>query len=374
MSFLWEKIARPLLFRVDTEKAHEWGMQVLRSGIVGRLPGIGLAKVPSGLAIECFGLRFSNPLGLAAGFDKNGAAIDQLADLGFGFVEVGTVTYEPQPGNPKPRLFRLPDDMALINRLGFNNEGAEAVASRLMVAERRCVIGVNIGRNKTVSNEDAKANYIKCLEVTYPAADYIAINISSPNTPELRDLQKGENLHRLLRAVIGRAEELGIPENKGSETVGLRKDRKPILVKIAPDLTDDEIISVADSCMEHGIDGIIATNTTVSRDGLQTKNIDRIGPGGLSGRPLAKRSNEVISLIYRHTGGNLPIIGVGGIFTAQDAFEKIAAGACLIQAYTGFVYGGPRFAADLLTGLRRIMDEREFSTVDEAVGAGVKRQ
>ncbi len=368
MGFIWKNIARPLLFSLDAERAHEWGMWALRSGIAARLLGEAERELPSGLAVKRFGLEFTNPLGLAAGFDKNGVAPDQLEKLGFGFVEVGTVTLKPQPGNDRPRLFRLPNDGAIINRLGFNNDGAEVVAKRLASADHHRIIGINIGKNKEVPNEEAIENYLKCLELIYPAADYIAINVSSPNTPGLRELQKDEALGDLLSAILGRATELSAETSLEADS-GQRL-RKPILVKIAPDLTDREILKVADICSELGVDGIIATNTTTSREGLGTAAPAKIGAGGLSGRPLAARSNSVISLIFRHTAGNLPIIGVGGVFSAADAFEKIAAGAVLVQAYTGFVYGGPRFPVEVLSGLAEILDERGFGSVDEAVGSG----
>jgi dihydroorotate dehydrogenase len=354
MSFLWEKLVRPALFRMDAESAHERGVAALRSGLGGMFAGSDAARDRPSLAVSRFGLEFRNPLGLAAGFDKNAIVVNELAGLGFGFVEVGTVTYGPQPGNDKPRLFRLPADQALINRLGFNNDGAKAVTARLAQLKRKCVVGVNIGKNKAVANEDAVENYLKTFDLIHPHADYIAVNVSSPNTPNLRELQKGENLDHLLSALQARNTELG---------------KKPILVKIAPDLTDPEIISAAESCMSHEIDGIIATNTTISRDGLRTADVGSLGAGGVSGRPLMERSTNVIRVIYRRLGGKMPIVGVGGIFTAADAFEKIAAGACLVQAYTGFVYGGPRFAVDILDGLEAMLSERGFKSVDEAVGS-----
>ncbi len=337
------------MFGLDAERAHEIGIKALEMGLAS--PFYSDARVEGFSEIERFGLKFANPLGLAAGFDKNGIAADQLASLGFGFVEVGTVTYEPQPGNPKPRMFRLPEDQGLINRLGFNNEGAVAVAERLKTINRRCVVGVNIGKNKDVPNEDATENYLKSFDLVYPVADYVAVNISSPNTPNLRELQKADNLEELLGALTARNTELG---------------RKPLLVKIAPDLTEAEIEAIVDICLRHEIDGIIATNTTISRTGLRS-DIDETG--GLSGKPLEKRSNDVISTIYRYSKGKLPIIGVGGIFTAEDAFAKIAAGASLIQAYTGFVYGGPTFAGDVTVGLATILKERGFAKLDEAVGS-----
>lgn len=376
MSLLWEKIVRPLMFRLEAETAHELGMKGLRSGITRAF--VNVDELSQGLSVERFGLRFKNPLGMAAGFDKNGLVVDQLASLGFGFVEVGTVTYEPQPGNEKPRLFRLPKDKALINRLGFNNEGARAITERLGAIKRRCTVGINIGKNRSVPNEEAVENYLKVFEAVYQAADYIAVNISSPNTPDLRELQRTENLGELIGALQERNSEMA--DSRGNADVNERDAQdpedtlrlKPLLVKIAPDLSESEIEAIVGNCIDHQIDGIIATNTTVSREGLLTPDIDRFGAGGLSGKPLEQRSTEVIATVYKYSKGKLPIIGVGGIFTAEDAFTKIAAGASLVQAYTGFVYGGPRFAANVLTGLRRILEEKGFATVDEAVGSGLR--
>jgi dihydroorotate dehydrogenase len=365
MGSLWEKFVRPLMFALDAERAHDIGMLALSNSLTSKVFGRVADELPTGLSVRRFGLDFANPLGLAAGFDKNALAVEALSRLGFGSIEIGTVTYEPQPGNERPRLFRLPADGALINRMGFNNEGVKAVVRRLENIERSCVIGINIGKNKTVSKEDAVSNYLKCFEVAYPAADYITINVSSPNTSGLRDLQQTDTLGELLKSIITRADELAWA-GKGEGARGTR--RKSILVKIAPDLSDDEVMAIADLCLEKGVDGVIATNTTLSREALRNKKLAGIGQGGLSGRPLARRSNEVISLIFRHTRGRLPIVGVGGVFSAEDAFDKIAAGACLVQAYTGFIYGGPRFAVDVLTGLARILEERGFSSVDDAVG------
>jgi dihydroorotate dehydrogenase len=301
-----------------------------------------------------FGLDFKNPIGVAAGFDKNGLIVDRLAELGFGFVEVGTVTPKPQSGNPKPRIFRLPKDEALINRLGFNNDGARVVADRLRRIDRRCVVGVNIGKNRDVPNSQATADYIRCLDIIHDVADYITVNVSSPNTPNLRDLQQAENLEELIEALQRRNQELG---------------PKPLLLKISPDLSESEIGSVVDISLRNKLAGIIATNTTISRDGLLTANIESIGAGGVSGKPLALRSTAAISSIYRHSNGKLPIVGVGGIFDAEDAFEKIAAGACLLQGYTGFVYGGPKFAQNLNEGLARIVSDRGFTNINQAIGS-----
>ena len=352
----YESLIRRVLFKLPPETAHEIGIAALRLGI-GRQTQINANDIRAFGEISRFGLTFSNPLGLAAGFDKNGVVVGQLAKLGFGFVEVGTVTLEPQMGNPKPRLFRLPIDRALINRLGFNNEGAQKIAQRLSGLGRRCVVGVNIGRNKDVPNERAVQNYLATFETVHPVADYIVVNVSSPNTPNLRELQSSDNLESLIGALDERNTQLG---------------PKPLLLKIAPDLDDAAIEEIVDLCLRMNVSGVIATNTTINRDKLLTPNVERLGAGGISGKPISARSNEVISAIYRYSGGKLPVIGVGGIFTAEDAFEKIAAGASLLQAYTGFVYHGPTFAVDVVSGLAKIIKERGFSNLDEAVGSAVR--
>jgi len=339
------------MFALDAERAHELGIAALRSGLA--LPFIDETEPNRSLAVERFGLQFPSPLGIAAGFDKNATVVNQLAGLGFGFVEVGTVTFEPQLGNPRPRMFRVPQDGALINRLGFNNEGAVAIAERLRKLSRRCTVGVNIGKNKDVPNEEATENYCRTFDLVHSVADYVAINISSPNTPNLRELQNAESLDALLGALQDRKARLA--------------PSLPLLVKIAPDMDEEDIERIVDTCLRLKIDGIIATNTTTSRKGLST-NTDGIGAGGLSGRPLAARSTEIIRSMYRASNGKLPIIGVGGIFTAEDAFEKIAAGASLVQAYTGFVYAGPTFAREINAGLVRILEERGYECIDDAVG------
>ena len=381
MSF-YQSIIRPILFNISPETAHEFGIKALKIGLSTKfaqdLTAKQFASSESFGELSRFGLTFKNPLGIAAGFDKNGVVVNQLASLGFGFVEVGTVTYEPQAGNSKPRLFRLPDDDALINRLGFNNDGAFIVAKRIKNLRPKCVVGINIGKNKDVANEEATENYLKSFDLVHPAADYIAVNISSPNTPDLRDLQKADSLDEMLGAlqrrnivlssafrqssVVDRAFEGGTP-NGGTPKM------TPLLVKIAPDLTDSEIEAIVDIALRHELAGIIATNTTISREGLKTRDVDKIGAGGLSGRPLAKPSTDVISKIFKYSKGRLPIIGVGGIFTAADAFKKITAGASLVQAYTGFIYVGPSFARAVNNGLTLLLKERGFKSVDDAVGS-----
>ncbi|REJ78127.1 MAG: quinone-dependent dihydroorotate dehydrogenase [Acidobacteria bacterium] len=361
MSF-YEAIVKPLVFKVPAETAHEIGIGILRaslsipsirSAVKGRMTRSG----PGG--IERFGLRFPNPVGIAAGFDKNGLVVTQLASLGFGFIEVGTVTLRPQAGNPKPRLFRLPKDRALINRLGFNNQGASIVAERLSKTECDSVVGVNIGKNKDVDNSDAVANYLECFRIVQPVADYVTVNVSSPNTPNLRELQGSEMLERLLSAL----------QNVNSAS----KSSRPILLKIAPDLSEKAIEDVVSTALRNEIAGIIATNTTVERSGLVSdpETVRSIGAGGLSGLPLKARSTKIVGSIYKIAGEALPIIGVGGIFSGEDAFEKIAAGASLVQAYSGFVFQGPGFARNVNEGLAASLDGHGFKTLDEAVGSGV---
>lgn len=354
MSF-YNSIIRRLLFQLPAETAHEFGIHTLQYGLTSEIVQKEFAK-----RFECnefgdlnrFGLTFKNPLGIAAGFDKNGIVVNQLSAIGFGFVEVGTVTFKPQKGNDKPRLFRLPQDKALINRLGFNNEGTPAVVERLKKINPKCVLGVNIGKNKDVPNEEAIENYLNSFNLACEVADYITVNVSSPNTPNLRELQKAESLDELLKTL---------------QDNNLKKI--PLLVKIAPDLSESEIEAIVDIALKLNLAGIIATNTTISRENLQTKINET---GGLSGKPLTKRSTEVISTIYKYSKGKIPIIGVGGIFTADDAFEKICAGASLLQAYTGFIYQGISFARDVNFGLAQIIKEKGFKNLDEAVGSSVR--
>ncbi len=311
--------------------------------------------------VQRFGLEFRNPVGLAAGFDKNGTTAQALAALGFGSIEVGSVTSEPQPGNPRPRLFRLPRDRALINRAGFNNCGAAQLAEHIRRRRPDCVLGVNIGKSRGVRIEDAVPDYLKSFEAVYDIADYVAINVSSPNTPNLRDLQRPEMLAQLLKNLQQRNDELALRYSQPS---------KPLLLKIAPDLSESEIESIVEVAISLKIAGLIATNTTISRAGLQTPRaeVESYGEGGLSGAPLRPLSDEVIALIYRMTRGELSIIGVGGVFGAADAWEKICAGASLIQLYTGFIYEGPSVARRINEGLAEIMKREGFGSLDEAVG------
>ncbi|HLM02955.1 MAG TPA: quinone-dependent dihydroorotate dehydrogenase [Pyrinomonadaceae bacterium] len=366
MSF-YDSIIRPILFKMPTETAHELGLNALKLGLSAKFLQRRFREkfaCDEFGELSRFGLKFKNPFGVAAGFDKNAVVANQLGALGFGFVEVGTLTFQPQRGNPKPRLFRLPADKALINRAGFNNDGTPAVVERLKKQRPASVLGVNIGKNKDVANEAATENYLASFDLAHEVADYIAVNVSSPNTPNLRELQKADSLETLLTALQARNDELNL----------INKKNLPLLLKIAPDLSDAEIEAITDVCLRLKLAGIIATNTTVSRNNLHASGaeIERIGSGGLSGKPLGARSTEVVSKIYRYSKAKLPVIGVGGIFTARDAFDKIAAGACLVQAYTGFVYQGLTFARDVNFGLAKILREKGFASLDEAIGTGVQ--
>ncbi len=354
---------RPVLFSLPPETAHEFALESLRFGLGSKKLqekfAAGFARSPFG-AIECFGLKFENPIGIAAGFDKNGVVTRQLAALGFGCVEVGTTTFHPQPGNPKPRLFRLPADKALINRAGFNNQGTARVVERLRNNRPPCILGINIGKSKIVGVEAAVEDYLKSFDLAREIADYIVVNVSSPNTPNLRELQKADALDELLSALQKRNGEL----SNNQKSV-------PLLVKIAPDLSTGEIEAICDICLKLNLAGIVATNTTINRDNLKTvaANIEKIGAGGLSGAPIRQKSTHVIKTIYKFTRGKLPIIGVGGIFTASDAFEKIAAGASLVQLYTGFVYQGLTIARDINDGLAKIFEQRSLTSYQDAVGS-----
>lgn len=364
---LYREILRPLLFKLPPETAHEIAIHSLSLGLglksARRIAAKRLERGPFG-ELERFGLKFKNPVGLAAGFDKNGVVASGLCALGFGFVEVGTVTHLPQPGNERPRLFRLPEDRALINRLGFNNDGAEAVAARLSKQSTDCVLGINIGKSRAVAIEDATADYLASFELLHSCADYVTINVSSPNTPALRELQRPDALRELLSALQKRNQEIAL---KSGHAV-------PLLVKIAPDLTEPELEALVDVALSTNVSGIIATNTTIARDGLRTPKriVEACGAGGLSGAPLKKRSTEMLAALFRLTRARLPLVGVGGIFTPQDAWEKISAGASLLQVYTGFIYEGLSFARDINEGLAEILARQGFRTLDEAVGCRLR--
>jgi len=362
---LYSSLVRPILFRLPAETAHRFALSSLSKALEVRAVRHRLERqyqtTPFG-NLKRFGLTFRNPVGLAAGFDKNGDAADALATLGFGFIEVGTVTSEAQPGNPSPRLFRLPRDGALINRLGFNNCGAKQLVKNLKQQRPDCVLGVNIGKARTVPVEKAIPDYLKTFTTVYEVADYVAVNVSSPNTPQLRELQQPNMLRDLLTELQKRNRELAEKHSVSAP--------RPLLVKIAPDLNEDDIASIVEVAQETGISGIIATNTTTSRENLNSSpaRVAAAGEGGLSGTPLRRRSTDVIRTIYRMTDGSLPIVGVGGVFTAEDAWEKICAGASLVQLYTGFIYEGPGVVRRINEGLRRILTARGYVSLDEAVG------
>ncbi|RTQ53433.1 quinone-dependent dihydroorotate dehydrogenase [Hymenobacter gummosus] len=330
---MYKALLRPLLFKLSAEQAHHFTFDAL--ALASKVPGIpALLRGQFGyqhpaLERELFGLRFRNPIGLAAGFDKDARLVDELAALGFGHVEIGTVTPRPQPGNPTPRLFRLPTDRALINRMGFNNGGAAAAAARLKRRRSDIIIGGNIGKNKDTPNEQAAQDYVACLQALHEVVDYFVVNVSSPNTPGLRQLQEREPLLQLLRTVQR--------VNQAQRTA------RPLLLKIAPDLTNEQLDDILGIVQEAGLSGLVATNTTIDRGGLLTPApaVEQLGAGGLSGAPLRARATEVIRYLHEHSGGRVPIIGVGGIFTPEDVQEKLDAGASLVQLYTGFIYEGP---------------------------------
>ena len=366
---LYRSLLRRLLFRLPPETAHELALHLLSTAPgLTRILFAGTDQ-PSPGELHRFGLKFSNPVGLAAGFDKDGIALRGLGALGFSFIEAGTVTLHPQPGNERPRLFRLPHDKALINRAGFNNSGALAFAQRVgrdATQSREYVLGVSIGKSKVAAVEHATDDYLKSFELVYPVADYVAVNVSSPNTPGLRDLQQARQLETLLVSLQRRNEELSREHG--------RSKKVPLLVKISPDITSAELAEIAAVVRSTGISGIIATNTTTGREGLKSSadEVEACGSGGLSGLPLRARSNTMIAELYQLTGGTVPIIGVGGIFTAQDAWDKIRAGASLVQLYTGFIYQGPGIVADINRGLKEIMDCEGVSSLDDAVGTQAK--
>jgi dihydroorotate dehydrogenase len=327
------KIIRWFLFKLNPERAHHFTFNILGTlfkipGIAGICKSIFVVEDPK-LSVDVLGLHFKNRVGLAAGFDKDAKLYQQLSNFGFGFIEIGTVTPLAQPGNEQPRMFRLPQDKALLNRMGFNNEGALAAAKRLKEEKSNVIIGGNIGKNKITANEDAASDYIKCFNALYDVVDYFVVNVSSPNTPNLRDLQDKEPLTKLL-----------------IELMQLNKTKpklKPVLLKIAPDLTNSQLDDIIEIVAITKIDGVIATNTTIDRNLLTHEKTYALtlGMGGLSGKPLTKRSTEVINYLHKKSNAAFPIIGVGGIHNADDAIEKIKAGATLLQLYTGFIYEGP---------------------------------
>lgn len=340
---MYKSVIRPILFKFQPEAVHNFTMGYL--SVISKIPGsLNLIKLLNGLpskdtSREVFGIKFPNPIGLAAGLDKNADAFDALGAMGFGFVEIGTLTPKPQPGNPMPRLFRVISDKAVINRMGFNNRGVADAVSRLKKRKTKVIVGGNIGKNKVTPNENAVRDYEFCFDELYPYVDYFVVNISSPNTPNLRELQDKGPLKELLTKLM--------------ELNELKPELKPILLKIAPDLSESQLDDIIEIVQETKIAGIVATNTTISRQPLSIseQEIENFGAGGLSGAPLKDRSTEVIRYISKKTDGKLPIIGVGGIMSPEDALEKLEAGASLIQLYSGFIYEGPGLIKRILKQL-----------------------
>ncbi len=336
-------ILRRLLFLLPPEQAHTATMTLLR--VACSIPGLRHILIqqwrPASAPVSCMGLKFRNPVGLAAGFDKDAKHLDVFEAMGFGFVEVGTVTPKPQPGNPKPRLFRLVQDQAIINRMGFNNEGMDAMAKRLeQFRSDQLIVGVNIGKNKETPNETALDDYLKCFHRLYHLCGYMVVNVSSPNTPGLRALQDKEPLTLIMKSLMqARAQKI---------SQGLAK--KPLLLKIAPDLNEQQLDDVAALTLETGIDGLVVSNTTLSRDGLSIapEKVERLGAGGLSGAPLTTKAQEKLEYLAQRLPHGFPIIGVGGIMKSDDAVQRKQAGAALVQLYTGFIYGGPQLIKNIV--------------------------
>ena len=362
---LWRYVVRPILFCMPPEWAHHQSMGIFHALMRWKLGQKAIARChPSPdprLAVEALGMRFPNCLGLAAGFDKQARWFNDLALLGFGHVEVGTITHQAQPGQPRPRLFRLSRDQALINRMGFNNPGAEAVAQRLLNTPKQTVLGINIGKSKVIDNDRAIEDYCTTFRLLFPFADYFTVNVSSPNTPNLRQLQERGPLLDLLTQLRQLEREMSLTYQR--RTV-------PILVKIAPDLSEAALEDVLEIALQVGLDGIIATNTTVALENLRTRasRVRRIGLGGLSGAPLTQRARDVVTFISQRIGRRIEIIGSGGIMTGEDAWRMIGAGASLVQLYTGFVYGGPSFVAQVAAYLGRKLDESGLPNIAAARG------
>ena len=340
-------IAGPVIRMLDAEIAHNLAIKALKSGLVPRPCQVNDPR----LKTTMFGLEFPNPIGLAPGFDKNAEAVNPLFDQQFGFVEIGTVTPLPQSGNPKPRLFRLRKDAAIINRMGFNNDGHAAVAARLQKAmPYKGILGVNIGANKT--SDDRVEDYVKGIEKFHQLADYLTVNISSPNTPGLRALQSGKELEQLLERI-----------NAARFSF---QDKTPVLLKIAPDLIDEELLEICEICMQAKIDGLIISNTTLAREGLKSSYANQ--QGGLSGEPLFQISTRMLARAYKATSGQLPLIGVGGIATAKQAFDKLAAGASLLQLYSAMVYRGPHLARNIANDLANLLDRHNLADISAVTG------
>jgi dihydroorotate dehydrogenase len=355
---LWPAL-RWLLFRLDPERAHRLAHRLLHR-VTPERARRRRPVPPPGLAVRVLGLDFDSPIGLAAGFDKGDVSVPGLFALGFSHVEIGTITPRPQPGNDRPRIFRLPEHRALVNRMGFNNEGAEVCAARLAAlprAARLGPVGVNVGKNKTTPNEDAASDYLACIDRLHAHADYLVVNISSPNTPGLRQLQEADALDRLLRACVARLAE--------------RAPGKPLLVKLAPDLSTEALDEAVDVAIAAGVAGIIATNTTLSRAGVEG-HPRAAEQGGLSGAPLERLATAVVRRCAARAAGRVPVVGAGGVMSAEDAYAKIRAGASLVQVYTGLVYGGPGFVKRINEGLSRLLARDGFSRVEEAVGVDLR--
>lgn len=352
------EIALKAMFKVDPERIHVMANQLM--GTINKVPlaykalGAALPVKDPILSQEVFGVTFPRPLGLAAGFDKNAAAADSWSAVGFGYAELGTVTAKGQPGNPQPRLFRLPEDKAILNRMGFNNAGAAEAARNLHKRKTDSIIGINIGKTKVTPAEEAVDDYRRSASLLGDLANFLVVNVSSPNTPGLRDLQAVESLRPILSAV--------------QESTSV-----PVLVKIAPDLSNEDIDAVADLAVELGLAGIVATNTTISRDGLHSDDqfVRDLGAGGISGAPVAERSLEVLKRLYSRVGSDLVIISVGGISTPQQAWERIVNGASLLQGYTGLIYGGPDWIRDIHKGIAAQIRAHGLSDISEAVGSGL---
>ncbi len=346
------RLVAPLLHRLDPERAHRAAIWALKLGLVAHAEG---ADDPV-LGCNVWGLEFSNPIGLAAGFDKDAEVFEQMLAVGFGFVEAGSVTPRPQPGNPRPRLFRLPEDAAVINRFGFNSRGLDAFVARFERRSGRGIVGANVGKNR--DTEDAAADYVQGIVALAPCADYLVCNVSSPNTPGLRGLQA----RGAIEALLGRALEA---RQRGAAS---RRRPPPLLAKVGPDLTDEQIRDIAEAALAAGIDGLIVGNTTISRpSGLRSPHRDEAG--GLSGRPLLSLANQCLAAMYRHTGGRIPIIGCGGVESGADAYAKIRAGASLVQLYSALVYHGPALVQKIKAELARLPQADGYAKVADAVGA-----
>lgn len=377
MGWFYRHCIRPVLFTLDSERIHNFTLTSL--GLASRFKifsgfSSALFAAPE-LPVELFGLRFPNPIGLAAGMDKHAAAVPIWQSLGFGFCELGGVTWHAQPGNPKPRMFRAVEDEALINRMGFNNPGAEALAEKLAHWKKsgrwpNHPVGMNLGKSKMTPLEKAAEDYANSFRVLRDYADFFVVNVSSPNTPNLRQLQDKAALDEILAALqeVNRRQETGVRSQEQLTT----RSPKPILVKVAPDLSFEALDEILELVGPRNISGIVATNTTITRPQTESRRLQKVylEAGGLSGRPLRYRANEIIRHLYKQTRGSLPVIGVGGVFDADDALAKIICGASLVQVYTGLVYEGPGITRDIVTGLQKRLEQKGVKDIRELVGSG----